>query len=120
MAVTRDYREWILELLRPVGSVSGRAMFGGYGLYMDGLFFALIADDTLYYKVDDSNRGDFVDAGMRPFAPMGEERPMPYYEVPPDVLESSDLLREWTERAVGVARRGKGKKKGTGGLGTRD
>ena len=110
MAVSPEYREWILELLRPVGSVSGRSMFGGYGLYLDGLFFALIDDDTLYFKVDDSNRGDFLAAGMGPFAPMGDEKPMQYYEVPPDVLESPDLLREWTERAVGVARRGKKKR----------
>lgn len=114
MSVSPEYRDWILELLRPLGTVSGRSMFGGYGLYLDGIFFALIDDDTLYYKVDDSNRPDYEAAGTGPFAPMGDEKPMSYYELPPEVLESPELLREWTARAVDAARRAKGKGRGKG------
>jgi len=47
-------------------------MFGGVGIYAGQLFFALIADDTLYFKVDDSNRSDFERLAMRPFQPYGE------------------------------------------------
>ena len=110
MAVSPDYRAWVLEQLRRAGPVTGRAMFGGYGLYLDGVFFALIDDDCLYFKVDDVNKPDYEAAGMRPFAPMGDSQPMSYYEVPPDVLEDPEQMRAWAGRAVDAARR-KGEKK---------
>ena len=111
MAVSPEYREWVLEQLRQAGPVTGRAMFGGYGLYLEGLFFALIDDDTLYFKVDDANRPDYEAAGMRPFAPMGEERPMQYYEVPAEVLEDRERLSLWADRAVDAARNAGAKKR---------
>ena len=111
MAVSQEYRAWVLELLGRVGPVSGRAMFGALGLYLDGLMFGLVDDDTVYFKTDDTTRADFETAGSRPFRPFGDARPMPYYELPADVLEDHDQLRSWTHRAVDVARRAKGRKK---------
>lgn len=107
MPVSPEYRDWILEQLRYLGGITTRSMFGGVGLYRDGLFFALIDDDVLYFKVDDSNRGEYEAAGMGPFRPYGDERAMQYYVVPPDVLEDPEELKGWAERAVEVARRGK-------------
>ena len=79
-------------------------MFGGVGIYAGGVFFALIADDTLYFEVADSNRADFVSRGMGPFRPYGEEgETMQYYEVPHDLLEDPEALRGWAERARAVA-----------------
>ena len=86
-------------------------MFGGYSLYLDGAIFALIDDDVVYFKVDDSNRADYEKAGMRPFAPMGDDRPMQYYEVPPDVLENRERLREWAERSAAISRKKARKRK---------
>ena len=103
MPVSTQYREFVLEQLGRVAPVTSRRMFGGVGIYADGLFFALIDDDTLYLKVDDSNRGDFVAAGSQPFRPYGDERTMQYYELPGDVLEDADALRGWVDRAVTVA-----------------
>lgn len=81
-------------------------MFGGAGLYCDGLFFALVADDVLYFKVDDSNRADYEAAGMGPFKPFPDKQGvMQYYEVPIDVLENRQTLRDWAEKALDVARR---------------
>lgn len=81
-------------------------MFGGVGIYSGDLFFALIADDTLYFKVDDSNRPEFEARGMEPFRPYGDEgEVMQYYCVPEDLLEDPELLGQWAERAIGVARR---------------
>ena len=105
MAVSPEFRAWVLEILGGLSQVTGRSMFGGFGLYRDGLFFALIDGDTLYFKVDDSNRQDFEAAGTGPFRPYGDDRAMQYYEVPPEVLEDPDQLRTWAERAVDVARR---------------
>jgi DNA transformation protein len=104
MPVSPEYRDWVLEQLRYVGPVTARAMFGGAGLYHQALFFGLIADDVLYLKVDDSNRGDFEAAGTGPFRPYGDHRTMHYYQVPAEVLEDPDALKGWAEKALAVAR----------------
>ncbi len=107
MAVSREYREFVLEQLgRVAAPVTSRAMFGGVGVYSGGLFFALMAGETLYLKVDDTNRPDFEAMGMGPFRPfLGDEHTMHYYELPADLLEDADALRPWVEKSVDVARR---------------
>ena len=86
-------------------------MFGGVGIYAAELFFALLDDDTLYFKADDATRPQFEDRGMAPFRPYGEEgEVMGYYEVPADVLEDPEALGAWLEAALGVARRAKGRR----------
>ena len=111
MAVTRDDRDYVLEQLGRVGPVTARAMFGGVGVYHDGLFFALMDDDTLYLKVDDGNRAAFEEAGMGPFRPFGDERAMQYYELPADLLEDPERLRPWVDGALDAARRARRKTK---------
>jgi TfoX/Sxy family transcriptional regulator of competence genes len=64
MAVSESYRDFVLEQLGRVASVTAKRMFGGVGIYSQGLFFALIAEDRLYFKVDDSTRPDFERLGM--------------------------------------------------------
>ena len=66
MTVSSDYLAYILDQLRPFGHVVARRMFGGVGLYTDGFFFGII-DDTVYFKVDDSNRMDYEARGCRKF-----------------------------------------------------
>ena len=81
-------------------------MFGGVGLYAEGLFFALIADDVLYLKVDDQTRPAFEALDSQPFQPGA--RPMRgYWSAPTEVLDDPDLLAEWARRAIGVAARAK-------------
>ena len=79
-------------------------MFGGVGLYQRGVFFGIIAGDVLYLKVDETNRSDYVKAGMGPFKPY-PHRPstMQYYAVPLDVLESPIELMAWARKAITVA-----------------
>ena len=106
MPVTPNYRGYVLEQLSGLGPVVARPMFGGLGLYHDGIFFGLVDDDTLYFKVDDATRPAYEAAGSGPFRPSSDEGPsMGYYEVPGEVLESRDELATWARRAVGVARR---------------
>lgn len=106
MAVTAGFRAFVLEQLQVAGPVTARAMFGGVGLYCEGCFFALIADDVLYLKVDDVTRPEFERAGSGPFRPFGgDTHVMQYYELPPEVLEDRTALREWARAAIGVARR---------------
>jgi len=105
MAVSRHYRDYILERLECAGPAVGKNMFGGVGIYLQDLFFALIADDVLYFKVDDTNRPDYINAGMEPFKPHGDRgRVMQYYQVPIEVLEDNDSLRTWASKALAVAR----------------
>ena len=113
MAVSPSYKAFVLEQLAGPGPVTAKAMFGGVGLYCQGLFFALIDDDTLYLKVDDVTRPDFERVGSEPFRPYGDESPgMQYYELPADVLEDRDAVRPWVERAIEAARRAAARRSG--------
>lgn len=112
MAVSASYRTFVMEQLQAVGRVTARAMFGGVGLYRDGVFFGLMDDDTLYLKVDDLTRGDYERAGMRPFRPYGDGGPaMNYCELPAEILEDRTELRVWVARALEAARRKRGAKR---------
>jgi len=105
MAVSPHYREYVIEQLATVGAVTAKSMFGGVGLYRDGVFFGLVANDTLYFKVDASNQAGYEAAGMGPFKPY-PNRPgtMSYYEVPSGVLEDTNDLRTWADAALRAAR----------------
>lgn len=95
MAVSDEFLFYVLDQLSELG-VTYRKMFGGAGLYRDGKVFGLIADATVFLKVDDSNRNSFTDAGSRQFRPFPDkEMLMPYYEVPPSVLEDPAEFCEW-------------------------
>ena len=109
MTVSPGFRTFVLEQLgRVAQGVRGRSMFGGVGIYSGNLFFALIDDDTLYFKVDDSTRPEFESRNMEPFRPYGPEgEMMQYYCVPADVLEDAEALGAWAQRAIAVAQRAK-------------
>lgn len=107
MAVNESFRSFVLDQLSRVASrVRSRSMFGGVGIYSGDFFFALIDDDTLYLKVDDSNRGDFEARGLGPFQPFGEGgETMQYYQLDEGILEDVNELRPWIDKAIDVARR---------------
>lgn len=117
MVVSANYRTFALEQLsRVLPAVRARGMFGGVGVYSEDLFFALMDNDTLYFKVDDATRPDFVAIGMGPFRPFGEGgEVMQYYEVSAELLEEPERLRVWAEKAVAVARRARVRRPKKGG-----
>lgn len=81
-------------------------MFGGVGLYCDGLFFGLIASDVLYLKADEANRPAYERAGALPFRPYADRGgAMQYFSVPVGVLESQPEVLEWARAAVAAAGR---------------
>ena len=111
MAVSAEFRAYVLEQLGRVAPVTSRSMFGGVGVYSEGVFFAVVDDDRVYFKTDDGNRADFERAGMGPFQPFGEDaKPMSYHELPGELLESPDELRPWMEKSLAVARSRRKKK----------
>ncbi|MFP3947443.1 MAG: TfoX/Sxy family protein [Gemmatimonadota bacterium] len=107
MPVTPSFRAFVEDQLERIApSIRTRRMFGAVGIYSGELFFALIADDVLYFKVDDETRGAYEERGLRPFRPFGPDgAELSYREVPAELLDDADALRPWTEDAVEVARR---------------
>ena len=104
--VTEGFRSFVLDQLEPLESVTAKSMFGGVGLYCDGVFFGLIALDVLYLKVNATTRGDYEAAGARPFQPFPDRAgTMQDYAVPVGVLESQPELVAWARKAVTVARK---------------
>lgn len=107
---TNDFCEYVIDLISPLGAARYRSMFGGYGIYLDDLFVAIVADDRLLLRADEVNRGDYEARGIEPFNPYPEKMSsMPYYEVPADVFESEDFL-PWAERSRDAALRAKAAK----------
>jgi DNA transformation protein len=104
MPVSDDYLEYVLEQLAGLGPVTPRRMFGGVGLYHEERMFALIARDTLYFKVNDSNRGDYEARGMDRFRPFADKPhwSMTYYTVPADTLEDAEECVAWAQKCVAI------------------
>lgn len=106
MAVNPEFRAFVEDQIGRVTPVRSRLMFGGLGLYSGDLFFAVVDDDVLYFKVDDETRPRYEKRRMRPFNPMGT--PMNgYWQVPAGVLEDADELAPWVCEALAVAERAK-------------
>jgi DNA transformation protein and related proteins len=105
VAISNDFVEYVVEQLALFKRVRSRRMFGGVGLYADDLFFGLIAYDTLYLKVDDSNRADYLHAGCKPFVPFADkpDLSMNYYDVPADVLDDAEELSRWARKSLAIA-----------------
>lgn len=98
----------LLDLLRPLGEVRARSMFGGWGFYLDGKMFALVAFDTFFIKADDMNRADFTNLGLAPFRyemRPGKFNEMSYFTPPASALEDSAELCAWAQKGIDAARR---------------
>ena len=81
-------------------------MFGAVALYADDLFFALIAGDVLYLKVDESTRATRERAGARPFVPYParpDRRSTTHFSVPAEILEDGDQLMAWARESLQIA-----------------
>ena len=112
MAVTEGFKEFVRDLFAEFGPVTIRNMFGGAGVYADGVMFAILADDTLYLKTNAVSAFAYANEGMTPFkyTPRGKEPvAMSYWEVPPRLLEEPDELAAWAREAHRIALAGKEK-----------
>jgi DNA transformation protein len=94
-----SFRDYILEQLAELDGVTFRKMFGAYGLYLEKRFFGVIDSDMLFFKTDESTRGKYQKAGMKPFAPTPDQVLKNYYEVPTEVIEDPKRLCEWAREA---------------------
>ena len=107
MAARDEFLAHALELLAPLGRVTARAMFGGHGLYCDGLFFGIVLENTLYLKADDRNRREFERAGCEIFSYLrkGKRARLNFYRAPEDAMDAPHLMLTWARSALSAALR---------------
>jgi len=105
MAVDAGYLEFLKDAFAEFGEVTIRKMFGGAGVYRDGVMFGLVAQSTLYLRSDATTAPDFEAEDMGPFVydARGKENAMPYHEVPERLLEDGEALAEWSQKAFAIA-----------------
>jgi DNA transformation protein len=108
MARNSAFLAQVVELLGAWGRVTTRPMFSGWALYRDGVVFALVLGDALYFKVDAANRAAFESAGSAPFRYQRADRAAvvtSYWEAPADVFDDSGLLMRFADGALAASRR---------------
>lgn len=105
--MSKDFVNHCAELLSPLGPVRSRRMFGGHGLYIDDLFVAIIADDQLFLKTDETTRARFEAGGGPPFRfeKDGEMVATSYFQPPEEAIESPALMQPWARLALEAALR---------------
>ncbi|XOV68706.1 MAG: TfoX/Sxy family protein [Fluviicola sp.] len=103
MAVNEDYAQFVKDQLSEFGEFEFKNMFGGIGIFKEGLMFGKIGGDKFRLKVDDSNKEQFENKGMKPFYSEKKKKGMPYWEVPQDVLEDKSELAKWAKQSFEIA-----------------
>ena len=108
MAFSKEEQEfvaYVIDLMQSIGPVSAKRMFGGHGIFLEGLMFGLIAGNTLYLKVDAESKGSFEARGLEAFgySKKGKEYKMSYYQAPEEALEDPQEMMAWANQSYGVA-----------------
>jgi DNA transformation protein len=115
MALTREYLAFIRDQMSGFGPVSVKRMFGGAGVSLDDVNFAIIADEILYLKADPVNEPAFEAEGLEPFSYQGrngKRMQMSYRRAPPRVMDDMDEMTLWCRRAFEAALRARGPSRG--------
>jgi len=96
------FLEFVLEQLNGMEGLTHRYMFGGYGLYQYGKFFAILYDGRVYFKTNLKSRMPYIQNGMKAFQPNEKQTLKNYFEVPGEILEEPELLISWAHSAVHI------------------
>ena len=108
-----EFVDMVRERLAPLGLVSARAMFGGWGIYVDGRFCAIVHRDVLYLKADETSRAQFEAKGSQAFKPFPDKpMVMSYYEAPAEFFEDHQEMLAWGRKALEAALRNRKKPSG--------
>jgi DNA transformation protein len=104
MKTDDTFREYVInDVLTDIPNITSKAMFGGFGLYQDGVIFSILADSRIFFRVDDNTRAEFEKRGSRPFTYLkqGEQQTVnSYWELPVEILEDREALPAWVDAAV--------------------
>ncbi len=108
MVASDSFAEILREHLAPLGRIALRRMFGKTGVFSDRVMFAMVADDTLYLRVDDLNRAAFKEAEA--FPPLNYEKggrliDLAFWRAPERLLDEPEELVAWARTALAAARR---------------
>ena len=108
-----EFVSYVVELMQTIGPVRAKRMFGGHGIFLEALMFGLVANNTLYLKTDNETENDYKAKGLGPFTYNKNEKEikMSYYQVPDEVLEDSDEMNAWANKAYTTALRAASKKR---------
>jgi DNA transformation protein and related proteins len=108
MVASDSFAEFLREQLAPLDLVTMRRMFGKTGVFCDGLMFAMVTDDTLYFRVDHHNRAAFKEAECFPplnYEKKGSTIDLSFWRAPERLFDEPDELVVWARAALAAARR---------------
>lgn len=114
MVASDTFAEFLREQLAPLGRLATRRMFGKTGVFCGGLMFAMVTDDTLYFRVDDDNRTAFAEAESFPplnYESRGRTIDLSFWRAPDRLFDEPDELVRWARAALGAAGRVAAKRK---------
>jgi len=108
----KEFVTYVVDLMQSIGPVCAKGMFGAHGIFIDGLMFGLVADNTLYLKADKETKNKFIAKGLEPFTynKKGKELTMSYYQAPEESLEDADEMNLWANMAYSTALKAASKK----------
>ena len=108
----KEFTSYVVDLMQSIGPVNAKAMFGGYGIFLEGLMFALIADSVLFLKVDGESENEYKAKGLEKFTyfKKGKEYKMSYCQAPEETLEDINEMNSWALKAYKAAQRASAKK----------
>jgi len=115
MSKAGEFHDYVVhDVLGGIPGITSRKMFSGFGVYKDGIIFAIIADGDLYFRVDEKSRPQFEALGSAPFSyeKKGKTAVLKnYWRLPDEVMEDKEKIFEWVEEAVRASvERASGKK----------
>src|SRR5437016_3898459 len=108
MTASASFAEFLRELLLPLGPLTLRRMFGKTGVFCDGVMFAMVADNTLYFRVDELNRAELKEAEAFPplsYQKQGSAIDLAFWRAPERLFDEPDELVSWAQSALAAARR---------------
>jgi DNA transformation protein and related proteins len=108
MTASDGFGEFLRDQLAPLGRVTMRRMFAKTGVFCDGVMLGMVADDTLYFRVDEDNRAAFKEAEGSPplnYEKQGRTIDLSFWRAPERLLDDPDELVAWARVALEAARR---------------
>ncbi len=110
MPIKQEYINYITDQLSEFEGATPKKMFSGVGFFKNTIMFAMISSNNVFFlKLDDHNKPDFEEAGMKPFGYPKKGKRMPYWTVPVHIIEDKNLLKEWASKAFDASQRAKKK-----------
>jgi len=100
-----EFVDYLSEVFAALGPITTKRMFGGHGVYFEGVMFALVSRDSLYLKVDAASRPEFEQYGCTAFEYLkdGKTVKLSYWSAPAHLFEDPDEARRWALRARDAA-----------------